>query len=267
MNKNIKRIKLYVKDTPKAFEIKKIVYDELLKHGFEINNDVFDLVISIGGDGTFLKMIHDNNFNNDIYYASINAGSLGFLSSSTSSQIEKFINDLANMSFNIRNIDPLYATVYFKDKTISLTCVNEFMIRKNNFSTLHLDILINNLLLDKYVGEGLIISTPIGSTGYNLSFSGPIVDNDLKVISLTPIAPINNKVYKSFINPMIISNEKNITIIPHDNISLLCDGKIVNFEDVEKIELKLSENVIKCIVPIDYDYFNNIKNKIIDLEE
>ena len=71
MNNRISRVKLFVKDTSRAFETKKIVVEELLNQGFTINENNYDIAMSIGGDGTFLKMLHSTNFNSNIYYTRI----------------------------------------------------------------------------------------------------------------------------------------------------------------------------------------------------
>ena len=262
MNNNIKRIKLYVKNTTLAHEVEKVLKEELLQNNFEINNEIFDLVISVGGDGTFLKMVHDNNFNPNIYYASVNAGSLGFLTTIDKSQINELINNLKNNNFNVTEVDVLKTRVYFGKEVKELNSINEFVLRKCDFSSLRCDILIDEQLLDKYVGDGLVVSTSLGSTGYNMALGGPIIDKEASVISITPIVPINNRVYKSLSNPFIINPKRKISFVLHDNLCLLSDGKINNVSDIKKIECALSKNSIKCLMP--NDYINNIKCKIID---
>ena len=171
MNDKISRVKLYVKDTFKAHDAEIIVKNELLNNGFIIDGNNYDMVISLGGDGTFLKMLHKTNFNSNIYYASINAGSLGFLSSVEKDNIKKFISDLKNNLFNIRELDLLKIKVSSMEE-IEYFSLNELTVRKTDFSSLRSDVYINNDLLENYIGDGLVVSTSIGSTGYNLALSG-----------------------------------------------------------------------------------------------
>ena len=269
MKKNISRVKLYVKNTLVAHEIEKEVRDELLKNNFEINDNNFDLLISIGGDGSFLKMVHMNNFDDNCYYAAINAGSLGFLTSIDKENIKTFIKDIRNNQFKIRKSNILKVKAYTSQNDDEFYCINELTIRKIDFTTLKCEILINNSLLDKYVGDGLVISTPIGSTGYNMPLGGAIIDNDIMGYSITPLVPINNSVYKSLVNSVIISAEKKVTISFNDNsnLAIVSDGKLINLLEIERIECSLSNKSIECIMPIGYNYIDNIKSKIIDSGE
>ena len=264
MGRILNKVKLYVKDTSKAHTIEDIVIQELLNNNFVIDNNNYDIAISIGGDGTFIKMLHSNNFNPNIYYASINAGSLGFLSSTESNNLKKFIYDLSNNLFNIKNLDVLNTKV-FTDTQEDYFSINELTIRKNDFSSLRSDVYIDNTLLEKYIGDGLVISTSIGSTGYNLALNGPITDINIKAYILSSIAPINNKIYHSLINPMVISNDRKLTVVPHEsnNLCIIVDGIIINIDNVKNIECTIS-NSIKYIVPKEYNYIENIKSKIID---
>ena len=266
MEKGINKVKLYVKKTNKASKVYEKVYNSLLSNNFKIVEDNSDLVISIGGDGTFLKMLHENNFDNKSYYASINAGSLGFLSSIDRSRVDDFIKMIKNNKFIIREINPLTIKVYKEKEIIELNCLNELTIRKTDFSSLRCDILVNDKILDQYVGDGIIVNTSIGSTGYNLALGGPIIDRDIKAYSITPIVPIVNSVYKSLTNSFVLDMNKKTTFILNktNNISIVTDGKVYNIDNITKVECLLSKKTIKCLMASDYDYIKNIKTKIID---
>lgn len=268
MNDMVNRVKLYVKDISKAHMVEEIVTKELLENGFIIDNNDYNIAISIGGDGTFIKMLHTNNFNSNIYYIGINAGSLGFLSSIENADIKRFINDLKNKIFNIRELDILKTRV-FSNNEIEIISINELTIRKQDFSSLRSEVYINNDLLEKYVGDGLVVSTSVGSTGYNLALSGPIVDPNIKAYTLTAIAPINNKVYNSLSNSMIISSDKKISVIPQENnnLCIVSDGKLLKIDNIKKIECSINNNIIKCIVPKDYNYVNNVRRKVVNTKE
>ena len=266
MDRIINKVKLYVKDNNKAHDVEKNIKNALSKHNFELNENA-DIVISIGGDGTFIKMVHHSNFNNK-FYASINAGSLGFLSSIDSDKIDSFVNDLNNNNFKIKEINLLKIKIYSNGVVKELKCLNELTVRNSDFSTFKADVLVNNKLLESYNGDGLVINTPAGSTAYSLALNGAVLDNDIKAFALTPIVPINNKVYKSLINSIILSENKEVTIIPSNNKNFcyVCDGKMEKLDKCDKISCKL-EGSIKCIVLNDYDYFNTISSKIIDIKE
>lgn len=266
--KKIKRVKLFVKDLDHIKELRNILKESLLKYDFIID-DEFDLSISLGGDGTFLKMIHANNFDNKGYYIGINAGSLGFLTSYDAKDINLFIESLIKENYKINELPILKTIIETNNEILEYLSINELTIRKNNFSTMKSDVYINDELLNTYTGDGLIISTSLGTTGYNLSFNGPIVDKDINTLTITPIAPITNKVYKSINNSIVISGNKKITIMPNGNknICVLNDGKLHNIENIKRIEIELSNNKIECLVPIDYSNINVIKSKTLDTKD
>ncbi len=265
MSRNIYRIKLYVKDTDKAHSVEKDVKDVLLKHKFELNDKNFDLEIAIGGDGSFIKMLRANNYKSNVYYSAINGGSLGFLSAVDRNQINGFIESINSGNYQVKDIDLLRVLVYSKDNYKELFCVNDFTLRKNDFSTMKADIFINDKLLENFNGDGLVFNTTIGSTAYNQALGGSVIDTDIKAISMIPIAPINNKVYHALSNSIIISNNKKITIIPkgNNNLCYLSDGLLVNDNTITKIECYLDKS-IQVILPKDYNYFEKLKSKIID---
>ena len=97
-----------------------------------------------------------------------------------------------------------------------------------------------------------------------MSFHGPIVYNSLDTLILTPIAPLNNKVYSSLTNPLIVPNNKVITIIPDSrSLFFMIDGKIKEIDNVNKIEINISNKKIKCLRMNDFHFVRVIRNKII----
>ncbi len=74
----IKRIKLYVNNNDKSTKNAKVVRDKFMHHGYIIDDKKYDLALAVGGDGSFLRMVHANNFNSNIYYVGVNSGTLGF---------------------------------------------------------------------------------------------------------------------------------------------------------------------------------------------
>ena len=170
---------------------------------------------------------------------------------------------------NIKELTPLDTMIFTNDDRKKLSCMNELTIKKRDFSSLRCEVLVDDQLLDKYVGDGLVISTSIGSTGYNLALGGPIIDNDINLLTITPLVPIINKVYKSLNNSIVFGSKRRITIILYDsnNLCLLNDGKVNNLINLDKIECSLSSKTIKCLMPVDYNYIENLKSKIIDVGE
>ena len=265
MPNQIKRINLFIKEDDKSRLIAKDLTKILLANNYIIDCNEYDLAISIGGDGTFLKMIHETNFNNDVFYCGINAGNLGFLSDIEYKSILRFISHLNNSEYHIDNINYLNVVITIDDRIIEYKVMNEILIKNSDYSVLHIPVYIDNVLLEDFHGDGLLISTPIGSTAHNLSFNGPIIDYTLNVVIITPMAPINNKKFKSLTNSMVVANNKSIVMIPkiNQNITFIIDGNIINIDSSTKIELQLSSSKLKFLHMPEYENITQINNKIL----
>ena len=264
--REIKKIKFFVNDDEKSHAIADTLIKDLLEKEFLIVYDnTYDLGISIGGDGSFLKMIRSDNFNSEAYYIGVNAGTLGFLQEIDFNDTRNFVERLASGDYKEEEINTLETTIYSHDENIRYQSLNEVVIRKSDLSVLKNKVYVDNELLENFVGDGLLVSTSTGSTAYNMSFGGSIIYNTLKAYILTPIAPINNKAYNTLTNSLIVPNEKSIILeFNNESLLLMVDGrnKIVN--NVNKIEVKISNKNIKCLRMNDFHFIKVVNKKIIE---
>lgn len=102
MDRKIKKIRLFVNDNEKSILVAKRIENELKNYGFEIVEEQEELLISIGGDGSFLRMVNENKFNDSVYYVGINAGTLGFLQEIDISECPNFIKRLSKMILKLK---------------------------------------------------------------------------------------------------------------------------------------------------------------------
>jgi len=262
--KKIKKIKLFINNDDKSSVIARTLINDLTNNGFLMDDNDFDLGISIGGDGCFLGMIRDSSFNKDAYYIGVNVGTLGFLQEIDINNTKDFVERLSTNDYKIEEVNTLSAIVYTRNDKKEYRCLNEFVIRKDDLSVLKNNIKIDNELLENFTGDGLLVSTATGSTAYNMSFGGSIIYNTLKAYIVTPIAPINNKVYNTLTNSIVIPNEKKVTLeFNNENLYLMVDGKNKILNNVMKIEIMISLNTIKCLRMHDFHFIKVLNNKII----
>lgn len=262
----IKRIKIFANNNDKSLSLKDEVANKLIENDFEIVDNNFDLGIAIGGDGSFLRMIKDNNFDSDTYYIGINAGTLGFAQEVEINDIEEFINDLKEDKFLVEEIGIQESTIYSKDDKIDeFYSLNEIVVREKTLNTLKLDVYIDNYLLENFAGDGILVATSFGTTAYNLSFGGSIIYNTFHALELTTIAPLNNKTYKTISNSIVLPQNKNITLLPTktDNLILTVDGVNKVYDNVIKIETIMKDKTIKCLRNKDYNFIKKINEKFI----
>ncbi|WP_333599354.1 NAD kinase [Flavobacterium sp.] len=152
----------------------------------------FDILISIGGDGTMLRattFVRDSG----IPILGVNAGRLGFLAKVQKENIESFLQIVMEKKYTISERTLLSMTYFPNEATTDLNfAMNEVSInRKDTTSMITIETFLNGEYLSSYWADGLIISTPTGSTGYSLSCGGPILTPDVKALVITPIAPHN----------------------------------------------------------------------------
>ena len=195
-------------------------YDKLLENNVNISDfkkfnsheclkDDFNFLISIGGDGTILRaatFVRDSN----IPIIGINAGRLGFLATVQEENIEKLLNRVLVNDFSIskRTLVSLNAHPDNKDLEDINFALNEITVsRKDTTSMITIETYANNEYLNSYWADGLIISTPTGSTGYSLSCGGPVIMPTANCLIITPIAPHNLTA-----RPLVIPDDLEITL-------------------------------------------------------
>lgn len=266
MNRIINKIKLFPNNNDKSKTIAEMVQKQLIQKGFEIVDDNYDLGIAIGGDGSFLRMVKNTAFNSDIYYIGINAGTLGFLQEIKIDDSILFIDRLNSNQFKIDEIGIQETTIDTDNSSSKFYSLNEIIIRDKNLKTSTLNVKVNDELLEKFNGDGILISTSIGSTAYNLSFGGSIVYSNLHTLQITPIAPLNNRSYRNLLNSVIVPENLKITFIPEKNrkdLLIVVDGENNIYDNVEKIETSVRDKKIKCLRMNNYDYTKTINDKFL----
>lgn len=195
----------YLVEKRAAFQLKR----ESKKADYERIKTEADYIIIIGGDGTFLHSSH-HFIGSDIPLLGINVGHLGFLTDVETEEVTKALAMIDNDNFKVEKRMMLKTELYRDDREIeSSYALNDYVINRDPDSQmLKIKLYINNELVNNFRGDGLIISTPTGSTAYSLSAGGPIINpRQVKAILITPICAHN-----LHLRPMVISNNEQIRI-------------------------------------------------------
>jgi NAD+ kinase len=175
---------------------------------FKILDNSFDLLISIGGDGTILRAItYVKDLN--IPIVGINTGRLGFLATIPMNKVEKALDEIFEGNYRVSKRSLLAITVGEGEAVFDLNfALNEITVsRKNTTSMISVETWLDDEYLTSYWADGLIVSTPTGSTGYSLSCGGPVIMPESDSLVLTPIAPHNLNA-----RPLVISSNKIIKL-------------------------------------------------------
>ena len=262
----MKTVRLFVNDNETSKNVSKIVKEKLESANFQIVEDNYDLAIAIGGDGSFLRMIKSSNFNENCLYIGINAGTLGFAQEVNVEEIDKFILDLENNNYKIENIGIQEIGIKTPDTISKQLSLNEMVIRDLDLNTVNLKVLVEGMLLEDFVGDGLLLATSFGSTAYNLSFGGSIVYNTFHTLQLTPIAPLNNKSYRNLLNSIILPDNKEVVIKPFNrtkNLLITVDGDNNFYKNVDYVSSKVSGREIQILRMKDYNFIKKINDKFL----
>lgn len=267
MGRRINKVKLFINDNEKSRIVAKDLELELLKYGFKIvSRGSYDLAISVGGDGSFLRMVKETKFNQNIYYIGVNSGTLGFLQEIDIKDTIDFVKRLNSDEYKMEEISVQETKVITEDKIYNYDSLNEIVVRNKDFNVLKVPVYVDDELLENFSGDGILISTSTGSTAYNLSFGGSIVYNTLSTLTITPIAPLNNKVFKTLLNSVIVPGNKEITLLPekeYKEMFIQVDGVNKLFDNVIKVETKIDGKSIKCLRMNDFHFIKVINNKIL----
>lgn len=261
----IKNIEIYQNNNKKSNNIGNILKTKLKQNGFNLVSKNPDLAIAIGGDGAFLRMVKYHRYNSDILYVGINAGTLGFLQEIKIENIDKFISCIKDGLYSVEEIG-VQETDIVSDKEYHFESINEIVVREKELNTINLKISIDDVLLEKYVGDGLLVATSIGSTAYNLSFGGSIISSKFHTLQITPIAPLNSNVYRNLLNSVITDEKSIIKLEPkkgRNNIVISIDGENRNFDNVKNIKTKVGNKRLKVFHSNTYNYWNKVNEKFL----
>lgn len=227
---------------------------------FEGNNFSADMVLSIGGDGTFLKAASRVG-KKEIPILGINTGRLGFLADILPDQMEDAF-------------DEIYQGNYLAEprRVLKLTCnglvlkgypygLNEIAVLKRDTSSMiTIHAYINGEPLNVYQADGLVISTPTGSTGYSLSVGGPILVPQSGTISLTAVAP-----HSLNVRPIVIRDDWEITLDVESrshNFLIAVDGRSETCREGTRLTIKRADYYVRIVKRCHHSFFNTLREKM-----
>lgn len=231
--------------------------------GLEIieNNDFqADMALSIGGDGTFLKTA-GRVVDKGIPILGINTGRLGFLADISPEQMEDTFDEIYRGLYLAEPRRMLQLEVEGYTLKSCPYALNEIAVLKRDTSSMiSIHAYINNELLNIYQADGLLISTPTGSTGYSLSVGGPIMAPQTGIISLTPVAP-----HSLNVRPIVIRDDWEITLEVKSrshNFLIAIDGRSETCKEGVRLTVKRANHHIRIVKRCHHSFFNTLKEKM-----
>ncbi len=223
----------------------------------------FDMLISIGGDGTILRaatLVRDSG----VPILGINAGRLGFLATVQKENIAAFMQFVIEKKYTISKRTLLSLSCSPNNESIQDInfAMNEITVsRKDTTSMITIDTYLNDEFLNSYWADGLIISTPTGSTGYSLSCGGPILTPDVKSLVITPIAPHNLNA-----RPLVVPDETEIRLKisgREENYLVSLDSRITSVKNESILTIKKTPFQINMVEIPEETFLKTLRTKLL----
>jgi NAD+ kinase len=218
-----------------------------------------DLLVSLGGDGTLLGLVR-RSYGFDKPVMGINAGNLGFLADIPIDCVDEMIEKL--LLGNYRVDDRMMIEGYIEHdggRRDEFYAFNDVVITRPSIAhMIKLDAFIDNAWFNTYRGDGLIISTPTGSTAYNLSLGGPIVYPLSKVFIMTPVAP-----HSLTQRPLVVPSDFTIKLTSPDELVVMIDGQDnYRLKNSDRLVIKGASMSAKLLHKKEHSYFKVLREKL-----
>ena len=218
-----------------------------------------DFLVSFGGDGTLISTVR-KSFDFDIPILGVHAGNLGFLADLSLDELNSFVKKIIKHEYKVDERAVLEATVIKNAKEVKYYAFNDIVLTRTRVTNMiHIETLIDSRSFNTYYGDGVIVSTPTGSTAYNLSAGGPVLFPMSNVFALTPICP-----HSLTQRPVVLPGKYAIEMKTSEERALIIiDGQDMHeLELGESVHIKLAQKTIKLIHKEEYNYFDVLKEKL-----
>jgi NAD+ kinase len=218
-----------------------------------------DVLVTLGGDGTLISAVR-RSFSYDIPVFGVYAGNLGFLADVSMDELDAFVSNLACGKYRIDERAVLEAKVIKNGEEMQMYAFNDIVLTRPSISNIiSIETLVDGKAFNIYTGDGVIVSTPTGSTAYNLSAGGPVLFPLTNVFALTPICP-HSLTQRPVVLPGTFSIEMKT---PKNRALMIIDGQDMHeFEQGESVHIKLANKTAKLIHREEFNYFDVLKEKL-----
>jgi len=226
---------------------------------FDLLCQTSDVLVTLGGDGTLISTIR-RSFSYDIPVFGVYAGRLGFLADINFNEFESFVKKLIAGEYRVDERAVLEARFMQNGIEIKVHAFNDIVITRPSVSNMiHIETLVDSKAFNTYYGDGVIVSTPTGSTAYNLSAGGPVLFPLTNVFALTPICP-----HSLTQRPVVLPGEFPIEMkSKEDRALVIIDGQDKHELDAnQSIYIQLAKKKAKLIHREEFSYFEVLKEKL-----
>lgn len=251
MDKRRNKVYFYYRKSNELQEKLTPLFKEVEKAGFHVvdNYEDANIMISVGGDGQFLQAVRHTGFKQNALYLGMNQGDeAGLYCDFHIDHYEKMLAALENDDIEVRRF-PVISTTINEQSTFD--CLNEAAIRSSIIKTIVIDVYIDDTHFERFRGDGLIVSTPTGSTGYNKSITGAVIDPKIPCFQVSELASLNNNRYRTLGSSFILNENRKLRLEivqdGNDYPIIGLDNEAYSIRNIRSVTIKLSDKRVKTV--------------------
>jgi NAD+ kinase len=243
----MERFTVVTREDEVSLSLGKKIADQLTEQSKVFDNENPEIVISVGGDGTMLHALHQRMHQiESVHFVGIHTGTLGFFTDYEEKEVEQLLEDLISGNPSTEEVQLLEVRRYNGERFESLYAINEARV-ENIIKTQRIEVFIDDEYLETFRGNGLCVSTQIGSTAYNRSLRGAVLLPSIRAMQLTEVAGIHHKLSRSLSTSLVVPESHVIRFESKSyNDSILCfDHLHVSLDGVDAIEFRLCKKAAR----------------------
>lgn len=233
------------------------------ENGFIIvdNHIEANIIASIGGDGTFLQAVRKSGFRQDCLYIGITReDESGLYCDFNIDNFNEMLQAVMNEEIEVRRFPVI--KVHINDGN-SYYCLNEVSVRSTIVKTIVIDVTIDGNHFETFRGDGLIVATPTGSTGYSKSANGAVIDPLISGFQIAEVASLNNNQYRTLGSPFILDKKRKLSLdiqqMGNDHPIISLDNEAFPIRRIYNIKVEMDDKVVKTVKLKNNSYWDRVR--------
>lgn len=224
------------------------------------HNDA-SIIVSVGGDGNFLQAVRKTGFRQDCLYTGITySDESGLYCDFNMDNFDEMLRSVKNEEIEVRRYPVINAVV---NGEASFDCINEVSIRSTIIKSIAIEVIIDDMHFETFRGDGLIVATPTGSTGYNKSTNGAVIDPKIPCFQVSELASVNNNRYRTLGSSFVLNQNRKLTLEViqdgNDYPIIGLDNEAYSIKNIKDVTITLSDKVIKTVKLKNNSYWDRVK--------
>ncbi|WP_226036413.1 NAD kinase [Aquibacillus saliphilus] len=233
------------------------------KNNFNIVEDYKDanIIVSVGGDGAFLQVVRKTGFRQDCLYVGIaRTNEAGLYCDFNLDNYDEMMKSIVNEELEVRRFPIIDVTI---NGEATFQCLNEASIKSTLIKTIVIDVFIDNNHFERFRGDGLIVATPTGSTGYNKSTHGAVIDPLTPCFQVSEIASLNNNKYRTLGSSFVLDQKRSLKLEViqdgNDYPVVGLDNEAYSIRNIRDLTITMSDKIVKTVKLKNNSYWDRVK--------